>query len=251
MNTKNSNLGIVCICFFICFGITAGLNAQVYTSTGVAISSEVDPIVKFNVMPKTFTGVALSSITYGSSESYDGWMPPPDQYIEIEIEDNWWNWKVEVYTNNFWRDNQGGTQVDTSTTTWGISFGGMIESTTTPKRIAMAWAIRQSTSGFSGMEASDAPGVVGSSWTFVMDKSDKASTTVSTGTVQGTQWDNREGYATIMYGNAMTTTIIRPDFSGSEKQEYADSPVAFVVAAEYPAATGNYKTRLWFDLLHY
>lgn len=220
----------------------------VITSSGVAITAEVGSTVSFGVRARTYAGVAVTSVTFGNTVGYSTWTVSPNQYVEITLNDNWWNWNVEIYTNNFWRNNQDGTYVGVSSTTWGFAYGGMIESTTTPKKMPMAWAVRQGANA--GLYGNSAPGVIGSSWTYITDKSNWLESNILLG--QGAGFDDAEaaGYPNVMYGNHTGINIVRGDFPSGQQAQAATSPVAVMVSAQFPAAAGNYSTKLWFDLIH-
>ncbi len=224
--------------------------AQADLSKDVPVTAFMASTETLTVTVKPF-GVGVSTwVNFGDLLGETTWYAAPDEYIEIGYKSNEFAWRIEVYTNNF-------PSTDPSTSTWGFSYGGLIESTGTPKRMPMAWAVRDASVV---LNSTPPPGVVGSSWTFLMDKADKSTYTYTaendyevTKNVKGDAYLGAGGYPTFIFGSPSYSNIARGDYEedpGPQNQA-ATTPVAMMLNSCPPVTpAGNYSSKLWFDLIH-
>ena len=227
-------------------------------STGASVSGYINASYSFTLFTKNFSGALIPGVTMQASgfpAYFSTWTACSVGYVELNITDNWAAWDVQIYSNNFYRGGQGGTAVTPSTATWGFSYGAMIPGNTDTlgRKLPLAWCIRKE-AGLAGPLAAIPPAdVAGSTWTFVQDKSDMWDSGPNFAVVGG-KFDEPTnpgafGYRNIMFGGPSSINLCGGDMPSGIFRA-GTSPVAVMLSAGYPAASGLYSTKLYFDLYH-
>jgi hypothetical protein len=245
---------------FMSYSVEAkAIPTVIAVSTGASVTGYINASYSFTLATKSFAGVLTPGLTMQASgfpTYFNTWTANNLGYVELKINDNWAAWDVQIYTNNFHRGGQDGTAVVPSTATWGFSLGSMISSVqpdSLGRKLPIAWSIRNEAGLAGPLAAIPSADVAGSSWTFVQDKSDMWDSGPNFG-VLGSKFDETTnpgafGYRNVMFGNPSSINLCGGDMPSGIFRS-GTSPVAVMLAAGYPAASGTYTTKVYFDLYH-
>lgn len=211
------------------------LLASLGTSLAVVDETETVPATatlgastSLSVQPKRINdNVNVLGIDFGSGGTGNKLAP---HYVEVEVESNYGEWGLEIYTDNFT------TQPDT--TTWGFQYGGM-KGSTDGNRVAMAWQVYRTTTS-----VTDPPvDLIG--WTYLKDKEDVD----IPGTPDNESWTSahNDGYTNIAFGGPDYLMVIEP--SGGILD--TDNKLMVYLSGLFgSAAVDSYNTGIVFDLYH-
>jgi hypothetical protein len=193
-------------------------------------TASVGAVNTFTAQPLTIaTNATATGFTFGAQSNGAPYISVPLEYMSISVNDNSALWKLQTYTNDF--------ATQPSTTTWGLSYGGLIGATAGDK-VSMVWQVLTSTVA-GGPVLGVLPGQTGSFWTYFKDKMDVQSNTgLDTTSFAAAQ---AAGYCNIAYGGASigTTAIVDSATGGQVALPSKQTPFDMYVRGDFSTAPAD------------
>lgn len=187
------------------------------------------------------------------------WSTQPSEYIKLSVIDNENGWKLKTYT-----DNAGPTVIldgsETSTTTWGYQYGGLVSPTRAGAKIGMGWLVNPTVIAGGPALGDPAKGRVVDSdkkvipaesngFTYLKDKADLDDPT-QTGD-QSFVGADAGGYTVVAFGDFTSARITRPNLQDGNEAIAAGSDFFYYVEGQFRGAKpASYTGKIVFDLVN-
>jgi hypothetical protein len=237
----------VCGCIFSVL-VFAGF-ARAATDKSIPANATVPAVNTLTAnLKQTSDNSAKTTLAFGTVNSTAAeWGTLADQHVLVSVKNNSLAWRLRLSTNNF--------SSAPSTTTWGYSYGGMIDSAKPGARIPLAWrASTATTVGYSPPVGDPSVSVTNAAfgWTFLKDRRDRN----LPGTEENESFatSDNAGYCNIAFGSSSYTSVIakkRNLETATPLPETDDNFKVFIEGNFNGApASSEYSTNLEFELLN-